>query len=197
MEAPDAVCVILEAMAASITRVEFSDAVGLRLYDIMFEDAAAEKLDGRYKWRSWRILSRTLNWESPTISDLEDFSDLWEEHALPFDSLSSRFAKGSLLDVVDGNTVELESIEAVRFTCAAWKRSIKNARLKDLCKKPALDILQSLSQDVKLLLADLRGDQELGEEACGPTLNTLYRGIGWMLWSCVHSVFVEYPEIVE
>lgn len=196
-EAPDAVCVILEAIAGSITQVEFSDAIGLRLYDIMFGDNASEKLDRRYKWRSWRILSRTLDWDSPAVTDLEDISDLWEEHALPFQSVSTRFSKGSLLEVVDGNTVELETIEAVRFICAAWSRSAKNPRLKDLCKQPALDILQSLGQDIKLLLVNLRGDQELGEEACGSMLNTLYRGIGWMLWSCVHCVFIEYPEMLE
>jgi hypothetical protein len=44
---------------------------------------------------------------------------------------------------------------------------------------------------------DLRGDQELGEEICGSTLNTLFRGIGWMLWSCVHCVFVENAKVLE
>jgi nucleolar pre-ribosomal-associated protein 2 len=196
-EAPDAVCVILQAVAGSITQVEFSDAVGLRPYDIMFSNAASEKLDGRYKWRSWRILSGTLNWKVPTNTDLEEISDLWEEHALPFDSLSSKFVKGSLLDVVNSNTVGLETIEAVRFTCAAWDASTKNSRLRSLCKKGALDILQSLAQDIKLLLPDLSSDQEIGEETCGSTLNTLFRGIGWMLWSSVHCVFFEYPEMLQ
>ena len=196
-EAPDAVCVILQAITGSITQVEFSDAVGLRPYDIMFGNAASEKLDGRYAWRSWRLLSGMLNWKAPTNTDLEEISDLWQEHALPFDSLSSKFAKGSLLDVVDGNTAGLETIEAVRFTCAIWNASTRNNRLRNLCKKGALDILQSLAHDIKLLLPDLSSDQEIGEETCGSTLNTLFRGIGWVLWSAVHYVFFEYPEMLQ
>jgi nucleolar pre-ribosomal-associated protein 2 len=193
-ESPDSVCVILEAMAGSITQEEIVDAVGLRLFHIMFHDSNPEKLDGRYKWRSWRILSRSLKWITPT--NLEEISSLWEKNAGPFESLAKRFGKGSLLEVVNGSSVELETLEVLRCTCAAWDASKEGSRLERLARKSVLDIFQSLAQDSKLLLRDLFGEQELGEEQCGSTLNTLYRGIGWTLWSYIHCVFVEHPRML-
>ena len=69
--------------------------------------------------------------------------------------------------------------------------------MEHLAKTLVLDCLHSLAQDIKLLPRDLSGDQEWGDEKCGLTLNTLYRGIGWMLWSSVQYVFVEYPKVLQ
>ena len=194
-ENPHAVCIILEAMAGSIAQEEVVDAVGLRLFHIMFDNAISERLDGRYKWRSWRVLSRTLEWIGH--AGLKEISILWEGQAVPFDSIPSKFGRSSLLDVVDGNTEKLERLEVLRCVFAAWNVSKREARLETAVRKPVLYLLQSLAQDIVVLPRYLSGDQELGKEKCGSTLNTPYREIGWMLWSCIHSAFVEYPSVLE
>jgi len=192
-KSPDAVCVILEAIASSISRAEVVDAVQLRLYHIIFDNMSSEKLDSRYKWRSWRILSRSLSWM--TSSGLNEIVKLWEEQAKPFDLLSGRLATGRLLEAGDGNTIDLETLESLRCICAAWETVEEWSPLKSLAKPSMLNFLQCLARDIKSFLRDLRKSRQLGEEVCGPNLNTQYRGTGWMLWSCVRCIFVEYPKV--
>jgi nucleolar pre-ribosomal-associated protein 2 len=194
-ENPDAVCVILEAIAGSVSREETVDAINLRLYHIMFDNGVSEKLDGRYMWRSWRILSRTLHWV--TVSGLDEIVQLWEERVKPFDSLCGKIGVGGLLEVGDGNTVDLEMLEFLRCASAAWSAAKQGSQLETLAKSAMLDFLQCLARDIKNFPRDLQSQQELGHEICGSNLNTLYRGIGWMLWSFVRCIFVEYPKTLE
>lgn len=194
-ETPNAVCVILEAIAGSISRAEFVDAVGLRLYHLMFDGDRSEELDERYKWRSWRILSRTLSWA--TNSEIEKFTEPWENKAKPFDALSGSIGTAGLLRVGNGNKVRLEALELLRSGCAAWERAEEWSPLRNLAKASMLDFLQCLARDVKSLLRDLQSSQSLGEEVCGSILNTQYRGIGWIVWSFVKCVFVHYPRTLE
>jgi nucleolar pre-ribosomal-associated protein 2 len=192
---PDSVCVILEAIAVSITHEDVIDAVGLRLYHIMFDDEVSAKLDRRYEWRSWRLLSRALSW---TEGDgLKQLSELWLENKRPFNALSGKSGVNGLLKIVDGNTVELETLEVLRFVCAAWNKSEKGSRLRDLATKPMLKFLQSLARDIEVFPRDLQSGKELGEELCGSEMNTLYRGVGWMIWSFVRCIFVEYPKVLQ
>ena len=195
VESPDAVCVILEAIAGSVTREETVDTVGLRLYHIMFGNGTSEKLDGRYMWRSWRIISRTLHWiEAP---ELEEIARLWEERVEPFDSLCGKIRASGLLEVGDAATAGLEILESLRCVCAAWSAAEKGSKLQALVKSAMLDFLQGSARDMKKFPRDLQSQQELGEEICTSSLNTLYRGTGWTLLSFVQCIFVEYPKALE
>lgn len=194
-EHPDAVCVLLEAIAGSIRHEEVVDTVGLRLYRIMFDNGVSDKLDGRYKWRSWRILSRSLNWMM--APEVEELSQLWEQRAKPFNSLSSGSSSSFLLEIYSGNTVGLDAPEIIRFVCAAWEAAGRQSSMENLAKPFLLNILQRLAQDIRCFPQDLRGDIDLGNEICDSNQNTLYRGIGWTMWTFVRCVFVEYPKTLE
>lgn len=189
-EHPDAVCVILEAIAGSIHQEEVVDAIGLRLYHVMFDSGASDKLDGRYRWRSWRILSRLLGWLM--ASDVEGLSRLWEQKTKPFHNLSSKATSNII-----GNPSKLEVLEVARFVCAAWNSARKNSPMEALSKPFALNILRQLAQDMRFLPAELKGNEDLGSEACGPLVKTSEPGIGWIVWSSANLVFAEYPKIFE
>jgi nucleolar pre-ribosomal-associated protein 2 len=189
-EHPDAVCVILDAIAGSIHHEEVVDAVGLRLYHIMFDSEASEKLEGRYRWRSWRILSRSLGWLM--VPDVNELSRLWGLRAKPFRSLSSK----STSNIV-GNISKLEVLEVTRLVCAAWNTAEKDSLTERFRKLYALNVLQQLAQDIKYLPGELKGGEDLGSETCGSVAKTLEPGIGWTTWSSCKIVFVEYPRILE
>jgi nucleolar pre-ribosomal-associated protein 2 len=191
---PNAVCVILEAISGAIKREEVIDAVGLRIYHIMFDDKGPEKLDGRYQWRSWRLLSRMLEWTQE--NELEEIPQLWLEKKRPFDSLQGKTSVGGLLEIDAENTVSLETLEALRLSCTLYSTAEDGSQLKILAGKPLLNLLQRLAYDIKAFPHDLQSDQELGQEVCGSNLNTLYRGAGWMMWSFVRCVLVEYPQVL-
>ena len=192
---PDAVCVILEAIAGSITREEIADATQLRLYHIMFDNGRYKTLDARYKWRPWRIISRTLSWA--TNSQSEKIAALWEERVKQCDALSGGFKSTGLLKVREGQGVGLESLEAFRTGCAVWERVEEWSPMKKLIKAAILELLQGLAHDTKSLLQGLCSSKQLGEEVCSPNLNIRYRGVGWMVWSYLRCVFVEYPKALE
>ncbi|KAG0645375.1 Unhealthy ribosome biogenesis 2 [Hyphodiscus hymeniophilus] len=191
-EHPDATCLILEAMAGSIDREEVVDAVGLRPFHIMFDNGVSEKLSETYKWRSWRILSRTLKWI--TQPGLEELSILWEERHVPFNVLSSVLDDGSIATPNRSNNMKLETL---RFVCAARNVSRKGMRLDILTRKPAMLLLRSLSQDLKEFLQELTSAKELSEQTCGSAINTSYRGFGWTLWSSVSCMLVEFPKVLH
>ena len=191
-EYPNATCVILDAIARSIGREDFVDAVGLRLFHIMFDSGAFEKLDEKYRWRPWRILFRTLKWV--TQAGLEQISVLWEEGAVPFDSLSRTVRDDSVLDLSSGHIVRVETL---RCACAARNAFQKWTTMGHLTNKPVVNFLHSLLQDIEKLPQKLTSQEDLGQERCGATLNSVYRGVGWMLWSSVHCVFVEFPSVLK
>lgn len=193
-EHPNAVCVILEAVAGSISQEENVDALGLRLYHIMFDNGRSEKVDARYKWRSWRIISQTMRWA--TGSALEEAGQLVEESAKPFDELKKRSRSDTLLEIYDGNSVSLDSLEMLRCICATWVAADKGTLLETSSEKVALGFLEQLARDLKIFPTDLIGDTDLGRSDCGYPLNTLYRDIGWMFWSFTRCVLEEYPGIL-
>jgi nucleolar pre-ribosomal-associated protein 2 len=188
----DATCLILEAVVGSITDEEVVDAVGLRPFQIMFDKGTSGKLDERYKWRSWRVISRSLKWI--TRSGHEELSVLWEEGGVPFNNLSDKLCNGSLLNL--GNTMELETLEILRCACAAFNAPQAGTTLYHLARNPVLDALHSLSQDFKLLLKALTGDMDLDKEGYGSPPNTLRRGLCPMLWSSIFCVLVEFPRLL-
>lgn len=194
-ETSEASCVLLEAIAGSVTREDVVDAVQLRLYHLIFDDGRSEELDERYKWRSWRILSRTLSWA--TNSDVEKVAKLWKEQKKPFDALSGRIGGDGLFNVRGGNTVDLEALECLRTACAAWDKAEEWTSLRKLARASMLSLLQALALNVRSLLRDLQSESQLGDEVCGSHLNALYRGVAWTMWACAQCVFVEYPKALE
>jgi len=192
-EHPDAVCILLEAIAGSVHREDVVDAVGLRLYHIMFDNGMSDKLDSRRtKWRSWRILSRSLDWlVAPSVDEL---AELWSKvpKVKPFKSLSSK-ATSSVI----GNTSPLEKLEIARFICAAWNSAEKDSLMESTCKPFALNVLQQLAQDIRPLVRELKGAKDLGNELCDSALLTLEPGLGWTTWSSAKLVLTEYPKILE
>jgi nucleolar pre-ribosomal-associated protein 2 len=199
-ETPNAVCVLLEAIAGSITREEVVDSVQLRLYHIMFDNDRTDNLNERYDWRSWRVLTRMLSWA--TNSQIEELATLWKERPPPFDTFlesgtSIPSKDGSLLVVDDANTADLGDLEYFRSRCAAWGRAEEWGLLRGLAKAPMLESLHLLAHDVISHVRKLRKGRPVGEEVCGSSINTERRGVGWTMWSCLRCVFVEYPTMLE
>ena len=192
-EHPDAVSILLEAIAASVNREEVVDAVGLRLYHIMFDNSLSDKLDSRRtKWRSWRILSRSLEWViTPSVDEL---AQMWSKvpKVKPFKSLSSK-ATSSVI----GDTSPLEKLEITRFICAAWTSAEKDSLMESTCKPFALNVLQQLAHDIRPLVGELKGGEGLGNDVCDLALLTLEPGLGWTTWSAAKVVFTKYPKILE
>ncbi|KAH7409155.1 Urb2/Npa2 family-domain-containing protein [Cadophora sp. MPI-SDFR-AT-0126] len=198
-EHPDAVCVILEAVAVSVSgEEEVVDAINSRLYHIIFDGDASDKLSSRYRWRSWRIISHTLNWIE--MGDLNKLAALWESQAKPFASLS-RFSKSeSILKCKPKDQRGLESLEIFRFTCSAWTAATKQRRsitsLQSLNRPVILCLLRALAKDISQFTADLQANKDLGDELCGSKQNSLQRGKGWMIWALVRCLFVEHPDVL-
>lgn len=196
-EHPDAVCVILEAIARSVSGEEsVVDAIGLRLYHIMFDNGVANKLTSRYKWRSWNIISYSLRWME--YWDVEKLALEWDKGARPFRALSSFAAAKSVLGKSAKQSSTLESLEVFRFSCTAWnaaKKERKN-KMQELGQPMLLNMLHGSVRDVRQLLADLQGDVELGNEVCDSKVSTLERGKGWLVWSLARCLFVEHPEVL-
>lgn len=198
-EHPDAVCVVLQAIARSVSGQEqVVDAINLRLYQIMFNDNAADKLNPRYRWRSWRIISHTLNWIE--MGDLNALGSLWDDKAKPFDSLS-RFSKSeSILKIKPKEKRGLESLEIFRFACSTWTAATKQRRsvnsVQSLDKPVMLGLLRGLARDISQFTSDLQEDKDLGDEICSSKQNFLQRGNGWMIWALVRCLFVEHPDVL-
>lgn len=192
---PDAVCLILEAISGSIISENFVDAVGLRLYHIMFNHKLPNKLDKRYRWRSWRLLSRTLTWVQP--NHVEEISQLWNQNHAPFDGLNRNLRVPSLFQTVEKDTIGLEILEILRFGCVARSNATDGSQIIGLAEKLILDLLQSLAGELKLFLEVLTNNTDLGNESCDTRQNTLNRGAGWMIWSYVQCVFVENVDVLK
>lgn len=192
---PDAVCVILEAIAGSITREDVTDAIGLRLYHIMFDVKYSTMLDRRYRWRSWGMLSRMLSWIQ--ADELDGISRLWLEKESPFDTLDAKGGVSEILNIAAEDQVGLETFEIFKFACAAWSNAKDGSEMKIFATKLMLRFLQGLANDFKAFSQDLKSDKELGKEHCSSVLNTLQRGTGWMLWAFIKCIFVEYPTVLQ
>jgi nucleolar pre-ribosomal-associated protein 2 len=197
-ENPNAVCVILQAIAGSIFREDTVDTIKTRLYHIMFDNEASEKLDGRYKWRSWSILSQTLNWVMEP--GLDELSELWGpesvKRAKRFGSLGNKVLSKGLLEVYGGNTVSLESLKMLRCICTSWSVARAGSNLANLSRNLVLDFLERLARELRIFSRDLAGDMGMGQSICDGRHNTLYRDISWMMWAFVRCVFLEHPEVL-
>lgn len=199
LEHPNAVCVILEAVAGSVSGEEqVVDAINSRLYHIMFDGNAANKLNLRYRWRSWKTISHTFSWIE--MGDFHKLASLWEEQASPFDSLSGFSKSESMLKCKPKEKRGLESLEIFRFACSAWTAATKQRRsiasLQTLDGPVALSLLRALAKDVDQFTRDLQADKDLGDELCGAKQNSLERGKGWMIWALVRCLFIEHPDVL-
>ncbi|CAG8960652.1 hypothetical protein HYFRA_00013530 [Hymenoscyphus fraxineus] len=184
---PDAVCVLLQAISGSISKEELVDEIQLRPYHIMFDNGISDKLDGRYKWRSLSIISQTLEWAvGPSIDEI---GLLCTDLAKPFDSLFKERISSSIKE-----TVGFEDLEALRCVCALWTAAETGTGLEQSLKNTMLNHLASLARTLEAFPQQLRGSESNSIKVCGVRQNTLYRGIGWGVWSLVRCVFVEYPK---
>lgn len=198
-EHPNAVCVILEAIAGSVSGEEqVVDAINSRLYHIMFDVNAADKLSSRYRWRSWKIISHTLSWIE--MGDLHKLASLWENQAKPFDSLSGFSKSESILKCKPKEKRGLESLEIFKFACSAWTAATKQRRsiasLQSLDGPVVLRLLRAIARDLDDITRDLQADKDLGDELCCAKQKSLERGKGWMIWALTRCLFDEHPDVL-
>ncbi|KAK6585951.1 hypothetical protein PZA11_001008 [Diplocarpon coronariae] len=189
---PNAACVILEAIAGAISGDErWVDDVLSQLYRFMFSNGA--KLEDRYRWRSWRSISHALYWLE--YGHIEELSRLWENQAMPFDSMSKFSAAKSVVGSKKGG---LEALEVFRFVCSAWtaRQREMGRRIEILSRPVLLGLFRALARDVKKFSDDLLQDKDLGDEICGSKQNTLKRGNGWFVWSFIRCLFVDNPNVL-
>ncbi|KAH8596936.1 Urb2/Npa2 family-domain-containing protein [Bisporella sp. PMI_857] len=196
-ENSNAVCLILEAIAGSISKENFVDAVGTRLYHVMFDGGLSENLGIRYKWRSWRLLSRCLSWLQP--SHLDEISELWASQGKRFDILTDRNSSEHFLMDVGNTSAQLEALESLRCGCVAWSVAPEQSQMQSLAKEAMLAFLPCVARDVSSFLVSLQGPNScyLGDELCNYDKDTLVRGSGWIMWASIDSVFVENPQVLK
>lgn len=178
---PGAAVVILESFANSITREDVVDVIATRLYHATFDNGNFNRLDDRYSWRAWRVLTRSFQWMQP--SHLDEIAELWEQQASPFSILSTQVFSDNGLD----------NLEIFRCACAAWNSTEKGTRLEILAAPVVLRCLQYLGPSVGALI----DRKEAGIEAWPVHLNTLSRGTQWTAWSFYNCLFQEYPRVLE
>ncbi|QSZ29781.1 hypothetical protein DSL72_004298 [Monilinia vaccinii-corymbosi] len=178
---PAAVVTILESIAGSIAREDFVDIIATRLYHVTFDDGNFNRLDDRYSWRAWRVLTRSFQWMQP--SHLDEIVELWEQQASPFGKLSTHEFSHNGLD----------NLETFRYACSAWNSAEKGTRLESLAAPVVLRCLQHLGPSIGALI-DQKG-QGIGQWPINP--NTLSRGAQWTAWSFYNCLFQEYPRVLE
>ncbi|KAK2629876.1 hypothetical protein QTJ16_000696 [Diplocarpon rosae] len=189
---PNAACVILDAIAGAISGDErWVDNVLSQLHRFLFSNGT--KLEDRYRWRSWRIVSHATSWLDH--GHIEEFSTLWENQATPLDSICKFSAAKSVFGRKKGG---LESLEVFRFACSAWtaRQREMGSRLETLGKPILLAFFRTLARDVKKFSDDLLKDEDLGDEICGSKQNALKRGNGWLVWSFIRCLFVDNPRVL-
>jgi nucleolar pre-ribosomal-associated protein 2 len=193
-ENPDATCIILEAVARSISGDEHVvDAVSLRMYHIMFDNDAADTLDTRYRWRSWRIISRTLAWLEHW--DTDKLSMMWKQGQKPFDTLLKKRFK-HLFEKKKENS--LETLEIMTFACTAWEAADaeKEGRLKSLATGLLGDLLKAFAGELKTMLTTSSHEALLGGHM-PHSCTSVEMNPGWLYWSFVRCLLVEHPKALE
>ncbi len=193
---PDAVCLLLDAIANSIAGEAAIDAVGLRLYHIMFDGEAFEKLDIRYKWRSWRIISRTV--DCTTYQNIEKLLGLWQQKSRPFNVFSDSFDSVAFFNVPYRSTgLPLERLEIFRLVASLWNAPESGNLKADLVKPIMLDLLRSLARVVDSYFKNIQipdCNHDSTESLSEPAM--LSRSHSWVIWSYVEFCFVDYPKIL-
>ncbi|KAE8452486.1 hypothetical protein EG329_000388 [Mollisiaceae sp. DMI_Dod_QoI] len=196
---PDATCLILEAIAGSISGDEFVvDAVSLRLYHIMFDNGAANNLDKRYRWRSWRILYRTMAWIEQW--DIDKLSTLWENGEKPFDCLLKEDTVERLFTSLLDPTQSYELLEILAFACTAWgvRETGKGSRLKSLAKPLITRLLRGLVaifQSGRSSISD--GSLGMTDKKYQLKSYPTDENLGWALRSFARCLLVEHPSSLE
>jgi nucleolar pre-ribosomal-associated protein 2 len=182
---PDAVSVILQAIAGAVSNEDVVDAVGIRLYRIIRN----VQLDRRYRWRSWGILSQSLNWIQKAA--LEEFELMCKSDAGILSDLQ-RICKTKF----DKERDNLEISEKFRAMCALWNATEPGSTFNTTVEPLLLEFLnvfiEVLDKSIGNILAptpDVLGERD--ELRHSPN-----RGFSWTLSSCVHTLFVEHPAVL-
>ncbi|KUJ15450.1 uncharacterized protein LY89DRAFT_619376 [Mollisia scopiformis] len=193
----DAACVILEAIAGSISGDEsVVDAVGLRLFHILFDNGASKMLSARYKWRSWRIISRTLTWLEH--SDIDELSMLWENGAEPFDILLQIDTR--IRSMLGSPLHTYENLEILSYACTAWEaaEAEKAGRLKKLAEPLLAAFLQHITETFTSKMSNMSdGNLDFVNGTYQPVRYMATTDEDWTLWSFARCLFVEHPKVLE
>lgn len=186
----NAVALILDAIASSIHQEEVADHVGLRLYHIMFDGESFEKLSDTYKWRAWRIISKTLYWApAATIPHLED---LWQKKAKPFGELTTIIGK-SKLKLNNRDSADLESVEVFRCTCALWNFMKKGSQTEEELRPLIRNLVENTRKRISKSTDSVREDQTI----FSTQPSTFSLGNLWVVWSFSRCLFLVYPKVLE
>lgn len=199
---PDPVCVLLDAIAGSLVGEAVIDAVGLRLYNIMFDDGASKALHDRYKWRSFRIVSRTI--DSTTYANIDKLLALWQRHFQPFYALSERPVFEDLVKAENSPhraSAKLEFVEELRLACSIWSAP-ESGKLKESQIKPVvLELLKTVASMLVTMVKffkqrNLRSENK-GNDTLSSESSRLGKTHGWLIWSLIRCIFVEYPKTLQ
>ncbi|KAH8820032.1 Urb2/Npa2 family-domain-containing protein [Xylogone sp. PMI_703] len=189
LENIDAVCLILDAVAGSIRQEEVVDHIGLRLYHIIFDGGHAERLTDAYKWRSWRILSKTLGWISG--ASITEFEDLWERKAKPFDQLSASVPE------IGHKSIELEPLEHFKCLCACWDNARAGAQVEQELSPLIQKSVGKMSRGMGKIVRRMRDGKALNTVSISTKLSGYLPGELWAYWSLGQCIFTEHPKALE
>ncbi|RDW64953.1 hypothetical protein BP6252_10604 [Coleophoma cylindrospora] len=142
--------VILQAIAGSITREEVADAIGLRIYHVVFDRFSKgsepfRKMASRYRWRCWDIIPRSLEWAN--MASIGELEALWTVDSSPLTYLTKSGSRKNS----DEFTIELQMLEQfAKFRSAStiWAVAEGFPQLQKLIKPIMLELLKGLTHDV-------------------------------------------------
>lgn len=191
---PGPACVILEAISGSISIEEVIDTVGLRIFYIMFDSGVSDKLNVRYMWRSWRLLSRVMLCMSPVNSD--ELAELWQTKARPFATLTNESSIVSLVEHPRRHDLGLEYLHRFRVVCAAFSTAKSSSKLEEVAKPLLITLLQTMDIDTLRFWQTNMARTELEVGWDDLRQNTLQRNETWIMLSFVRCVLVEFPKVL-
>ncbi len=191
-ENSNAACVILEAIAGSISHEDVVDAIGVRLAHILSESLG--KLDSRYEFRAWRILYQPLQELLPEA--LDQISELWQQRKQPFNRISSFHAVVENGEKRTQATDVRESIEILQFLCAVWTTAEAGSELRTLAKPILLGLFAHLAREIIRLPEDLREIMGVGESMHNSKQDPLRLTNARIKWAFLRCILEKYPKVL-
>jgi nucleolar pre-ribosomal-associated protein 2 len=190
---PNAVCVLLDAVAGSLVGEAVIDAVGLKLFHMIFDNGTSETLNERYKWRAFRVLSRTI--DCTTYTNVDEVLLLWKQASQPFDSYSKDKFLNGLRQTNCQDISQLEIVERFRLICSIWSAPAVGTK-DELVKPVLLKSLRSLSSWITDFSSNVVSKVETENEAFDTECNKLVRTRGAITWSLLKCIFIDYPKVL-
>lgn len=205
----NAVSVILDGIAASLALASESviDAVGSRLYHIAFYPGASnagswttpqahDRKDVRYRWRFWRIVSRTVDATSYQKIDL--LLTLWKHDSTPFNPILNDLVLATnnfVRNDTEGSF--LESVEIVRLLASLWSAPESKDLRKSLIGPPLEAFLRTFCGAFQTYFSEMLDPKKVDND-----IDSLYEPINLRetrrlpIWSYAEIIFVKYPKVL-